>query len=61
MTVERMLVEIANLGRPVMLAYSPIRGTWTLHIASVNAPAAAMSSDNLKEVVREAHREFHAA
>jgi len=56
-----MLVQLANLGRPFALRYEPQHGLWNLQIVLEPTRSGVFTGSVLKEVVREAHKAFHAA
>jgi hypothetical protein len=53
-TVEKMLVRLANQERPLMVGYDHLQSRWVFRIEGKEIAGSV-----LKEVVREAHREFH--
>jgi hypothetical protein len=53
-TVEKMLVRLANQERPLMVGYDHLQSRWVFRMEGKEIAGSV-----LKEVVREAHREFH--
>lgn len=56
MNVEKALVSLSNQGKPLMLGYDHLQSRWVFRMEAREIAGAV-----LKEVVREAHKEFHAA
>lgn len=55
MNVEKALVSLSNQGKPLMLGYDHLQSRWVFRMESREIKGSV-----LKEVVREAHAEFHA-
>jgi hypothetical protein len=56
MNVANALVSLSNQGKPLMLGYDHLQSRWVFRMEGKE-----IKGPILKEVVREAHRDLHAA
>ena len=56
MNVEKVLVSLSNQGKPLMLGYDHLQSRWVFRMDGKEVAGSV-----LKEVIREAHADLHAA